>query len=158
MAKDRNALKAGLFIVISIVLIIAVIVGIKGAGEFIEPDQIRTVGFKLSDDVGGLRIGDDVRVGGLKVGIIRSIRVEQPEKPAPDQLARVMVRFNMPRRLVLRDGATIAVQSTLTGTSWLNFANLGDGQPLADGAILQGNPGTFSVLATNLGELSPEIQ
>src|SRR4051794_37128117 len=100
MAKDRNAFKAGLFIVISIVLIIAVIVGIKGAGEFIEPDQIRNVAFKLSDDVGGLRMGDDVRVGGLKVGIVRSIKIEQPQTPATVDQTRVRVSFNMPRKLI----------------------------------------------------------
>ena len=90
MATDRNAFKAGLFIVISLVLIIAVIVGIKGLGRFIEPQQDRYVEFTLEDDVSGLRIGDDVRIGGLKVGIIRSIDIHPGAKDAD---TRVKIRF-----------------------------------------------------------------
>ena len=47
--KERNAFKAGLFIVVSIALIIAVIVAIKGVGEFFEPDQMRTATFGLAE-------------------------------------------------------------------------------------------------------------
>src|SRR5690242_20616672 len=115
--KERNAFKAGLFIVVSIALIIAVIVGIKGVGRLIEPSQIRTATFTLSDDVSGLRVGDDVRVGGLKVGIVRSITIEE----ATDQReARIVTTFNLPRRLVLHEGTRLTVQSTITGAANLN--------------------------------------
>ncbi|HYO09504.1 MAG TPA: MlaD family protein, partial [Tepidisphaeraceae bacterium] len=154
--NDRNAFKAGLFIVFSVLLILGVVVAIKGIGTFIEPDQVRTATFKLTDDVGGLRIGDDVRIGGLKVGIVRSIRIDDPGDPANPP--RVLISFNIPRRLVLRDGAALAVQSTLTGTSWLNFSTLGTGQPLGDSVALAGAPSTFAQLANSLGELAPEVQ
>src|SRR5215212_9930226 len=104
MAKsERNAFKAGLFIVVSIVLMLGVIVAINGLGAFIEPGQMRVATFRLADDVGGLRMGDDVRVGGLKVGIIRSIAIESPADGKGD--SQVVVHFNMPSRLVLREGA-----------------------------------------------------
>jgi ABC-type transporter Mla subunit MlaD len=153
---DRNALKAGLFIVISLVLIIVVIVGIKGVGHFIEPDQVRTARFDLKSDVGGLRVGDDVRVGGLKVGIVRSIHIDQP--PDPKDAPRVTLSFNMPRRLTLREGAAMGVQSTLTGTAWLNFSSLGDGKPLPDDATIVGAPSSFTQLSESLGQLAPEVQ
>jgi ABC-type transporter Mla subunit MlaD len=156
MAKERNAFKAGLFMVISIVLMIAVIVGIKGVGQLLEPDQIRAAEFTLGDDVGGLRLGDDVRIGGMKVGIVRSIRVEQRGEKAAD--SRVVVQFNIPKRLSLRDGAHIAVQSTLTGTAWLNFDSLGEGKALADNAVLTGAPSAYTVLANSITDLTPEIQ
>ena len=155
MATDRNAFKAGLFIVISLVLIIAVIVGIKGLGRFIEPQQDRYVEFTLEDDVSGLRIGDDVRIGGLKVGIIRSIDIHPGDKDAD---TRVKIRFKIPERITIRDGARISVQSTLTGTAWLNFDKLGDGAPLAEDAALKGTPGTFTVLARSFNELGPEVR
>jgi len=156
MSTDRNAFKAGLFIVISIILIIGVIVGIKGAGQLLEPDQIRTATFSLNDDVEGLRAGDDVRVGGMKVGVVRSVRVEQKEEG--DNAAKVLVTFNMPRRLILRDGAHIGVQATLTGTSWLNFDSLGKGTALADNDLLTGSPSAYTRLADSIGTLTPEIQ
>src|SRR4051812_23285057 len=128
MAQERNAFKAGVFIVTSVVLIIGVIVGIKGLGQLVEPNQVRTATFALSDDIGGLRVGDDVRVGGLKVGNVRALQVESGDDAA--RPARVVVKFNLPRRLVLRDGARVGVQNTITGTSWLNFDALGKGPPL----------------------------
>src|SRR5687767_3570193 len=73
MSKDRNALRAGIFIVVSIGLIVGVILSIKGLRQFVEPTQTRLVSFKLSDDIGGLRIGDEVRIGGYKVGAIEKI-------------------------------------------------------------------------------------
>ncbi len=154
MANDRNAFKAGLFIIVSLVLIIAVIVGIKGIGQFIEPDQIRVAEFKLADDVEGLRIGDDVRIGGMKVGIVRKVVVDQQD----DGDSRVHVTFNIPGRLKLCEGAHIGVQATLTGTSWLNFDSLGKGNELAKDAILHGSPSAYTELASSLNELSPEIK
>src|SRR3954454_2459477 len=102
MANERNAFKAGLFIVVSIVLIIAVIVAIKGLGRFIEPNQVREATFTLADDVSGLRVGDDVRVGGLKVGIVRAINIENGDEKSPP---RIVLSFHIPQRLVLREGA-----------------------------------------------------
>ena len=154
MSNDRNAFKAGLFILISIVLIIAVIVGIKGLGQFIEPDQIRVAEFKLADDVEGLRIGDDVRIGGMKVGIVRKVIVDQKEGGD----SRVHVTFNIPARLKLYEGAHIGVQATLTGTSWLNFDSLGTGNELAANQVLAGSPSAYTELASSLNELSPEIK
>lgn len=156
MQKQRDAFKAGLFIVISIALIIAVIVGIKGIGRLIEPQQVRSVVFTLADDIGGLRVGDDVRVGGLKVGIIRTRTIEDPE--TENTPAHILITFNMPERLVLREGARVGVQSTITGTSWLNFDDLGVGKPLADDAVLAGQPGTMTKVMTALGKLAPELQ
>jgi len=98
MAKERNAFKAGLFIVVSIALTIAVIVAIRGIGTLLEPDQVRTVTFTLADDIGGLRVGDDVRVGGLKVGIVRSLKIDTEARPP-----RIIATFNMPKRLPLRN-------------------------------------------------------
>src|SRR5438477_579100 len=61
MATNRNAFLAGLFMLISIALIIMTIIGIKGAGRLTDPADVRTVRFALSDNVGGLRIGDDAK-------------------------------------------------------------------------------------------------
>jgi ABC-type transporter Mla subunit MlaD len=157
MNQDRNAFKAGLFILVSVAMIIAVVVGIKGFSRLIEPNQVRIAVFKLTDDVGGLNLGDDVRVGGLKVGAVRRIEIEPDPKNEAGE-ARVVVTFHMPRRLVLRDGASVAVQSTLTGSAWLNLDSLGAGKPLGADVALVGKAGTFTVLANAAKELGPEIE
>src|SRR5690242_11522668 len=156
MPSDRNAFKAGLFIVVSIVLIILVIVGIKGISRLLEPNQERIVYFKLSDDVGGLRIGDDVRIGGVKVGVVHDLEIEQT--PATGKIPLVAVRFQMPRRLILRQGARVAVQGTLTGTSWLNIEDMGTGQPLPDFITLTGSPGAYSQVFAAFNQIAPEVR
>ena len=90
MAKDRNAFLAGLFMLICLGLIVATIVGIKGADRLTDPADVRTVRFALSDNIGGLRLGDQVRVGGHRVGTIQEVRYEPSidGQPAPGVLVR----------------------------------------------------------------------
>lgn len=150
---DRNALKAGTFIIASIVLMLAVIVGIRGIGTVLEPRQMRSARFALTDDLGGLRAGDDVRVGGLKVGVVKRIEiVEKPGEPA-----WLMVSFDMPRRLALRQGTRIRVQSPLTGASCLNIDDLGGGADLDPAISLKGLPSAYSETMASLSATGPEI-
>jgi ABC-type transporter Mla subunit MlaD len=153
MKNERNALKAGIFIVVSLVLIIAVVVGIKGLGRFVEPLQFRTVSFKLADDVGGLRIGDDVRIGGAKVGAVRSIDV-RADKESPI----VLVRFSMPKRFAVKQDARVRIQGTLTGTSWLNFESLGTGAAIPEEETLAGGPSATTELLARVTAIAPSVQ
>ena len=153
MNNDRNAFKAGLFIVISIALIIFVIVGIKGIARLVEPNQTRIATFKLTDDVGGLRIGDDVRVGGLKVGVVRELELQQGGYNSV-----ILVSFQLPRRIVLRQGASVQVQGTLTGSSWLNIDNLGAGPTIPENVALRGAPSGYSQIFSALGEAAPQVK
>jgi len=155
---DRNAFKAGVFIVVSIVLILAVIVSIKGVGRLIEPQQVRTATFTLADDIGGLRVGDDVRVGGLKVGIVKSLAIERQTEGGAGQQPKILVTFDLPERIQLREGARIGVQNTVTGTSWLNFDHLGAGAPIAENVPLVGRPGSMTQILNTVQELGPELK
>jgi phospholipid/cholesterol/gamma-HCH transport system substrate-binding protein len=154
MPKERNALRAGLFIVVSIVLIVAITVSIQGLGRLVEPRQTRVATFRLSDDVGGLRVGDDVRAGGYKIGAIRDIDLIDAAGADP----HLRITFTLPKRLVVRDDARVAVQGTITGTSWLNFETFGKGGPLADGVALSGHPGAMSELLNAARGIAPEVK
>jgi phospholipid/cholesterol/gamma-HCH transport system substrate-binding protein len=157
MKKERNDLKAGLFIVVSLVLIVAVIVGIKGIGRLIEPSQTATVTFKLSDDLGGLREGDDVRIGGFKVGVVRDIAlVDQPAGTKP----YIVVHCSIPLKFQIKKDARVTVQSTLTGSSWLNFDDLGspDAPLLAASDTVTGRPSMFSTIMASASDLGPELR
>src|SRR5689334_21497939 len=81
MTRKRNALRAGIFIILSIVLAITVIIGIKGLDRLLDPVEKRYARFTLQDDLGGLRVGDDLRIGGFKVGQVREIEVVPPGDP-----------------------------------------------------------------------------
>src|SRR4051812_6357206 len=143
MASERNSLKAGSFIVVSIALIIAIVVGIKGLRRFIEPAQRHQVRFALSDDIGGLADGDQVRIGGAAVGTVRDIELDT-DAANPG----IVIAFSIPRKFKIHKDAVLTVQSTLTGASVLNFESLGGGQMLVEGETLVGKPGaSFSALA-----------
>src|SRR5688572_9121936 len=169
MSKQRNALRAGIFIIISIVMAIVIIVGIKGLGRILDPVEERTVRFTLQDDLGGLRVGDDVRVGGFKVGEIREIEVVPPSDPrlakSPSMLAstapinqpQILVTFAVPKKYEIKDGARIGIQGTVTGASWLNFDNLGTEPALPEDVVLVGRPSGINALIASLGDISPRI-
>jgi ABC-type transporter Mla subunit MlaD len=155
MAKqDRSAFKAGLFIVISTVLIGFVLVAIKGIHTVFVPSSEHKAAFTLTDDIGGLRLGDDVRIGGFKVGVIRDIELEglaSGEKP------RILISFDLPDVYPLHDNTHVAVQGTLTGGSWLNIDDLGSGKLLAEGEILTGHPSAFGSVLSSLSDSGPEL-
>jgi len=156
MKSERNDLKAGIFILVSLMLIVAVIIGIKGIGRILEPSQDATVVFNLSDDIGGLRAGGDVRIGGFKVGVVRRIElVESPGEPP-----RIVVRCAVPVRFQIRKDARVRVQDTLTGSSWLNFDSLGTpGAPLlASTDTLTGRPSAMTTLLASASDVAPEIR
>ena len=115
--------------------------------------QVRTVSFTLSDDLGGLSEGDEVRIGGIKVGQVREIRLE-----GLDAKARVLVKFSLPVGYVLHDDTQIGVQSSLTGSPDLNITQLGTGGPLAEASILRGNPDPKNELLATLGNTAPHLQ
>jgi ABC-type transporter Mla subunit MlaD len=151
MARERNALWAGLFMVISIGLIIAIIIGIKGIG--VQQTQTATVRFTLQDDIGGLSRGDEVRIGGAKVGIIKDVEIVDTEKGE----TFVDVGFDMPKRYVLHTDAKIAVQTTVTGVSCLNIAFLGTGEPLKPGETLAGTPSPLTELFATVPKLKETL-
>src|SRR3954466_14978091 len=141
MEKKRNALRSGIFIILSIILAVAIVIGIKGLDRILDPVDRRTVRFTLQDDLGGLRVGDDVRIGGFKVGQIREIEVVPPSDPrlansssmkattAPITQPQILVTFAVPKKYEIREGARVGIQGTVTGASWLNFDSLGTGAP-----------------------------
>ncbi|MGA2497305.1 MAG: hypothetical protein ABSH20_06170 [Tepidisphaeraceae bacterium] len=178
--KKRNPLLAGLLIVASIAGAVAIVLGIKGMSWLTDKTEIRYVSFALNDDVGGLAMGDDVRIGGYKVGEVRSIELVQPADPrlaggvltidpaspparpamkkielTADQ--RLLVSISVPVKYVWRQGIRVSIQSTVTGQSNLNFETLGVGDELAKGAVLAGRPGAFSELLAMVGELKPRV-
>ena len=154
MSKDRNALKSGIFILLTIVAIIAVIVGIKGLSTWSEPKELRAAFFTLKDDVGGLQTGDDVRVGGFKVGTVEKIVVVGAEQENPAD-ARVRVEFTFPKKYLLRHEPMLRIQTGVTGASCLNFESLGKGEKLPPNEEIAGRAGGLSetlAMISQLGE------
>jgi ABC-type transporter Mla subunit MlaD len=152
MASKRNELKAGAFIIITLLLAILVIIKIRGAN--LGPAQVRTVSFKLTDDLGGLQIGDDVRLGGFKVGVVQEIQPANLQSADP----KVLVTITLPGSYTLHTNAIVAIQNGITGSTNLNIQSVGSGPPLADGAMLVGVPDPKTALFASLGRAGPHIE
>ena len=152
MTREYNELKAGAFIVITFVLAVAVLVWIKG--PTVGPAQSHTVAFRLSDDVGGLRVGDDVRLGGYKIGIVQEIHPEGLDTADP----KLLVNLSIPAHYVLHHDAVVAIQTGLTGATNLNIESLGTGAPLAPGAVMAGKPDPKTDLFAIVGRLGPQLE
>jgi ABC-type transporter Mla subunit MlaD len=148
MSRDRNAFIAGLFIIASFALAVAVLILIRGQG--MGPARIHVASFQLSDDLGGLAIGDDVRIGGVKVGVIKDLRFADLDGKEP----RILIRFTIPANTTLHEDAVIRAQNGITGTSNLNIENIGVGKPLPEGDILVGKPDPKSVFLAGLPKVN----
>jgi ABC-type transporter Mla subunit MlaD len=153
MKKDRNAFKAGVFIVVATVLAVVIVVSIKGVA-LSESRETRAVAFKFSDDLGGLRVGDDVRVGGFKVGTIKGIEPVGLDGTDP----RLMVTFTVPTKYHFRNDTIVGVQTTLTGSSALNVTDLGKGAVVASNQVLDGAPDPKSSALASLGDAAPLVK
>ena len=151
MAKQRNALRAGIFMIISLGLIIFIIIAISGAAKFTESFHTYPVAFSLTDDIGGLRPGDDVRVGGLKVGSVRDIDVNLDRQV-------VVVSIELPSKYKLNKDTGVFVQHGLTGSSAINIDSFGKGPLLAANDYVVGQPDQLTGLMHTLAALKPDIR
>jgi phospholipid/cholesterol/gamma-HCH transport system substrate-binding protein len=150
MAKQRNALRAGIFMIVSLGLIVSVIVAISGAARFTQSFHTYSVAFSLRDDLGGLRPGDDVRIGGVKVGDIRDIRIDRGG-------SAVVVLIDVPAKYALAKDADVHVERGLTGSSSINIDGFGTGLPLGAGDFLIGRPDQFTGLMHELAAMKPDV-
>lgn len=167
MSKQRNAVKVGTFILVSVALIFTLVVAInRGAGMFASA-QVRYASFTLTDDLSGLRVGDDVRIGGFTVGEVRKIELVRPDHPKlptrpssaePAPSAMILVEFSVPKKYRLSEGAKIGIQTTFTGQSWLNFEDVGSGVELAaDAPALVGHPSPFTAIMASAPQLAGQL-
>lgn len=131
MPKNRSALRAGILMLGSLALIVAVVVGIKGLSWLSEHTKTYFVAFDLKTNIGGLRVGDEVRVGGFKVGEVKHIALHKDEDPKHPPYY-ILIAFSVPEKYSIRTDAKIRIDGTLTGTSWLNFEDIGKGNPLTE--------------------------
>ncbi|MDP9174005.1 MAG: MlaD family protein [Planctomycetota bacterium] len=162
MAKQRNAVRAGLFMLVSLALVIFVIIAISGAARFTQSFNTYFVAFSLTDDVGGLRVGDDVRLGGVKVGSIRDIQIRRVPGGVGDDIPQdapaVVLLIDVPSRYPVTRDAYVFVQKGLTGAATINIDALGAGESLASSQYLRGHPDPFSAFTKSLGSMGPELR
>ncbi len=147
--SEKNALKAGLFVLGSIALACVIVWFVTG--KRLTGSQSAMVAFNLSDDISGLATGSEVRLGGKPIGEVRAVEFS-------DDFETVFVSLNLPDSVPIMADARVRVQSTLTGQVWLNIVDLGSGEPLAGDETIRGEAGTFSDLVQTVNRIAPEAE
>lgn len=123
--RQRNNVKAGLFVTITLFLGMAVIVVLGDLfSAFSRGEDRYTALFNVKTGVAGLKIGSDVRVGGVKQG--RVTRVDA-EPPAGEPLNIIEVEFELNNRIQLYKGTIVSVVAPLIGSdAWLEIPDVGE--------------------------------
>ncbi|HEX8325162.1 MAG TPA: MlaD family protein [Tepidisphaeraceae bacterium] len=147
MPTDKNAVKAGLFIVVAVVLAAGLLVALQGSRRWFEPTHTVTAAFELTENLGGLKPGDPVRVGGFDQGQVKAVRFVSGQPP------HLEVDFTLPKKYELHADATVGVEQALTGAANLNVTDFGRVGTWAEGTLLDGRPGPMSAIYA----LAPEI-
>lgn len=144
--------RAGAFMLASLLLALGVLWFVGSARRSLGGGVESVVYFALDHGVSGLRPGDPVRLGGVKVSTVDHVDVERlGDRPF------VAVRFRMPKDLALQRGARVSVSSTVTGLAWVNIQALGDGGPLTADAPLMGDAAGLDSLVANLAGATPRV-
>jgi phospholipid/cholesterol/gamma-HCH transport system substrate-binding protein len=102
-------------------------------------------------DVGNMKEGNPVKVSGVQLGSVRSIRFED--------VGRVMVTLSLDRRIQPRLDATAAMEGVgLVGDVVINFHPGTSSEPLPEGAIIQGTTERgLSAIGTDLGLRAQDV-
>lgn len=152
MAKSNNHFKAGLFIIISFAVALGIFFGITSSKIFGGKSERYTAVFDLSDDVGGLEPGSQVRVGGVTVGDVEHVEIIEIE-------GRHLVKtvFNLPAKYKVKKDAVVAVQAGLTGLVNLNVTSLGMSDQAATlNDYLDGQPTGFAAAFEAVNKVGDE--
>ncbi len=161
--RNDNSVKAGLFVLVAIVVgitVIFVLGDLKGA-LFGPPMSTYQATFPVRQGVGFLSEGSSVRVGGIQMGEVQSVAIISSEDP----IREIDVSFTLPSSVALYSNAVATVQSGLISSdSYVFITSVGfdaahqdlddrgdPGTRLAEGDVLSGTPSS-GMLGAILGE------
>jgi phospholipid/cholesterol/gamma-HCH transport system substrate-binding protein len=153
MNSSKYAFQAGLFILFAIVAAVFLIARVADTGAPGDAQRYVAV-FAAGEDIAGLNVGNEVRLMGVKVGLVESIDVVTPTAPEDD--AAVHVAFVVGKGVELREvGNNVELQTAVTGGAWLNILNVGTGQTLAENSEV---PGRTSNLLAMVQDVRDEME
>jgi len=144
--RARNNVKAGVLVTLAIVLAFGVLVVLEDTASAFRPKSSYVVRFTISAGVGGLSVGSEVKVGGLRRGTVSAITLVAANGPA----THIDVVIQLERDISIYPNAVAVLEVPLLGSgSWINFESVGDasaGPVLVEGSAIDASAG-FGMLA-----------
>jgi len=139
--RVRNNVKAGVLVTIAITLAFLVVVVLEDLTTAFKPKAEYVVRFPVSTGVGGLAIGSEVKVGGLRRGAVTDIKLIDMNGP----VTHIDVGIQIEREIIFYPNAVAVLEVPLLGSGgWINFESVGDptaGPVLAEGERLDSSAG-----------------
>lgn len=134
-SPSKYSILAGLFLLGSVALAIAVAFSLTNIIDRFIPSNKFTVRFKMSEGAPGLKPDSQVTLGGQKIGTVTSVGFD-------DDATHVLVGIRIAAAHPIHQNAIIGLERPLLGSqSWINISNVGSGEKtLETGAIIDGRP------------------
>jgi phospholipid/cholesterol/gamma-HCH transport system substrate-binding protein len=133
-----SELRVGLFVLVALIVLGAGIFYVTGPGAFGPKYHLVT----YLPEVSGLTTGAPVRLDGVEVGNVETIRIAARNAgKAPDKNRSIEVRFRVDKRFqdnILTDSTASLVTEGLLGNRYMNISRGFTGVPVKDGEELQG--------------------
>lgn len=159
MAQERDNVKAGLFVLLGIVLTLTVVFVLSDFERLFEQRQRVKVRYSLRDGLQGLKEGATVTLGDVPVGEVVHIRDERDEQ---GRVVSKIVEFSMPRRYQMYQNAVVEINAPPLGSGTkLNIRSVGADRPLEETKPIAGgraaSPLTKDLMAdAGIGDLQRE--
>ena len=136
--KQRNNVKAGVFVLLSLILGLVVISVLTNLWETITVRTTRYHAlFSVEDGVSTLATGSKVRLGGLGIGTVTSV-TPSIEKDTP--ISNIDVYFDINTDIELYTNLHLEVHSGLLGSkAWLLINDVGNGDLATSETVLAGS-------------------
>lgn len=141
MARERDNLKAGLFVLVGFVLAVAIVFILSDLSQLFEQQKQIKVYYRLSDGLLGLKEGAPVTLGDQPIGEVTSIEdMVEMDKSNVERVIGKIVSLSIPAKYQIYQNAVIELKAPLIGggTS-LNIRSVGDRQLYAGDAPIPGS-------------------
>jgi len=123
MPRDRNNFKAGLFVIVGVVLLCAVIIQLVNIESWFTSMQTIETRFLLDDGLKGLKVGATVTIGGTPKGAVTEVIEETSDQGV---VIASIVRFEIPADYKVYENAVFELQVPTIGTNTtLNIRDFG---------------------------------
>ena len=136
--KQRNNVKAGVFVLLSLILGLVVISVLTNLWETITVKTNRFhASFSVKDGVSTLASGSQVRLGGLSIGSVTTV---SPSIVNGTPISEIDVYFDINEDIQLYLNLSLEVHSGLLGSkAWLSINDVGEGDLATSDTILTGS-------------------
>lgn len=151
----RNEIRTGLFVVVTLGLMAAVLIYYGAAGDFLDRKRFQI----YFTDAGGIQPGASVTLSGRKVGQVRRLISPVPESERPEPELEVMIEVDISiTARIYRDQQVIMLQYGMLGDQLIDFTQGKESSGVApDGSRFIGRrqPGLNDAIPVLLDRIDP---